>query len=77
VQPQALNLGHRRIRLRAPGCNVALRSLPSQVLVTRVEALAREVVVGGIYTEWQRTVSRQEVQRLLTSLRSGRARVDI
>jgi hypothetical protein len=71
--PRSLGWSGRRIGLRLPGYTVDLRGLPPDVAVTAVEAGGDRVVVRGVVTEWQRSLSRADVDRLLTKLRSGRS----
>jgi len=71
IKARALRLRHRRIALRLPGYNVPLGSLPKSVMCTSVEPDGQGVTVRGLLTEWQRSVTRADGERLLAALRAG------
>lgn len=71
IKARALRLGHRRVALRLPGYNLVLGSLPQDAVCTGVEPDGQGVTVRGLLTEWQRSVTRADFERLLASLRAG------
>ncbi len=77
LRPRALHVGSRRLPLRLPAYHVSLASLPSDVVLTSVEPHSAGVVMRGFVSEWRRSLSQGDVERLVTVLRAGQGRIDI
>jgi LmeA-like phospholipid-binding len=76
IVPRALHLLDRRLwLLRIPAFHVPLPELPFDVTLTSVEPAPGGFVLRGLLPEWQRPLSRADLERLLTSIR-GRDQPD-
>jgi hypothetical protein len=56
---------------------MSLPALPGGAVVTSVEPVAGGFVVRGTLSEWQRSLSREGIERLLAGMRAGEERLDI
>lgn len=72
VVPRALHVLDRRVPLRVPAFDVPLPPLPVDVMLTSVEPAPGGFVIRGVLPEWQRSVSRSDLDHLLAAIRSGR-----
>ena len=77
VQPRALHLLERRLSLRSPAFHVPVPDLPAGLTLTSVEPAPGGFVVRGVLSEWQRSVARDDVERLLAAIRGGKDRLDL
>jgi hypothetical protein len=77
IRARALHLGDLRLALWSPTFSMSLPALPGGAMVTSVEPVAGGFVVRGTLSEWQRSLSREGVERLLSGMRSGKERLDI
>ena len=77
LRPRALYLLDRRVSLRFPALHLALPDLPAGFMLTSVEAAPGGFLVRGLFSEWQRSLSRDDVERLLARMRAGQDRLDI
>jgi len=77
VQPRALHLLERRLSLRSPAFHVPVPDLPAGLTLTSVEPAPGGFVVRGVLSEWQRSVARDDVERLLAAIRGGKERLDL
>jgi hypothetical protein len=76
IVPRALHLLDRRLSLlRIPAFHVPLPELPFDVTLTSVEPAPGGFVLRGLLPEWQRPLSRADLERLLTTIR-GRDQPD-
>ena len=71
VVPRALHLLDRRLSLRVPAFHVPLPELPFDIMLTSVQAAPGGFVLRGVLPEWQRSLSRADLERLLSVLRGG------
>jgi len=77
IRPRALRLGDLRLSLWSPTFNVSLPELPGGAMLTSVEPVAGGFVMRGMLSEWQRSLSREGVERLLAGMRAGNDRLDL
>lgn len=77
IRPRALHVGDLRLSVWSPTFTVSLPVLPSGVMLTSVEPAAGGFLMHGVLSEWQRSLSREGVERLLAGMRSGKERLDI
>ena len=77
IQPRVLRLRGRRLSLRSPAFHVSLRVLPRGIMLTSVEPASGGFVLRGVVSEWQRSLSRPDINRLLAAIRGGKDRLDI
>jgi hypothetical protein len=77
IRPRALHLGERRLSLRSPAFHVALPPLPDGVMLTSVEPAPGGFVLRGMLSEWQRSLSRSDIDRLLAGMRAGKDRLEL
>jgi LmeA-like phospholipid-binding len=70
IRPCALRLLDWRVSLPAPAFHMSLPALPFEVTLTSVEAAPGGFVIRGVLAEWQRSLSRADVERLLAMMRS-------
>ena len=77
LRPRALYLLDRRVSLRSPALHLALPELPAGFMLTSVEPAPGGFLVRGLFSEWQRSLSRDDVERLLARMRAGQDRLDI
>ena len=72
VAPRALRLLDRRVSLRAPAFHVPLPVLPFDgMLLTSVEPAPGGFLMKGVLTEWQRSLSRADIERLVATIRAA------
>jgi len=69
VQPRALRLFDQRLALWSPAFHLPVPSLPSGIVLTSVEATSGGFTVRGVLSEWQRSVAREDLDKLLTVIR--------
>jgi LmeA-like phospholipid-binding len=73
VVPRAVHLLDRRLSLPGvPAFHVPLPELPFDVTLTSVEPAPGGFVLRGLLPEWQRPLSRADLERLLTAMRGGK-----
>jgi hypothetical protein len=73
VVPRAVHLLDRRLSLPGvPAFHVPLPELPFDVTLTSVEPAPGGFVMRGLLPEWQRLLSRADLERLLTTMRGGK-----
>ncbi len=77
IRPRALYLRGRRQSLRLPAFPLVRPALPGGFLLTAATATAGGFVVSGTLSEWQRSLTRADIERLLTGMREGRDRLDL
>lgn len=77
VQPRAVYLLERRLSLRVPAFSVPVPTLPPGLVLTEVEPAPGGFVIRGMLSEWQRSVARDDIERLLSAIRGGKDRPDI
>lgn len=77
IQPRALHLLGRRLPLRSPAFHVSLPALPGGFMLTSVAPAAEGFVLRGVISEWQRPLSRDDIERLVAAMRGGQDRLDI
>jgi hypothetical protein len=77
IRPRALLLRSRRVSLRFPAFRLVWRGLPRDLLLTEAEPAAGGFVVRGQLGEWQRSLSRADIERLLAAMRGGKDRLDL
>jgi len=77
IWPRALLLRGRHISLRSPAFRLAWPGLPRDLLLTEAEPAAGGFVVRGRLGEWQRSLSRADIERLLAAMRGGKDRLDL
>jgi len=56
---------------------MSLPALPGGAMITSVQPVAGGFVMRGTLSEWQRSLSREGVERLLAGMRAGKERLDI
>jgi LmeA-like phospholipid-binding len=71
VQPRALRLFDQRLALWSPAFHLPVPSLPSGIVLTSVEAASGGFTVRGVLSEWQRSVAREDLDKLLTVIRGN------
>jgi hypothetical protein len=76
VVPRALHLLDRRLSLRVPAFHVPLPELPFDVILTSMEPAPGGFVMRGVLPEWQRSLSRADIERLLATIRAGSDHMD-
>jgi hypothetical protein len=75
VQPRALYLLDWRVSVPAPAFDVPLPPLPlADVMLTSIEPAPGGFLVKGVLPEWQRSLSRGDLEHLLATIRGGRDR---
>ena len=77
LRPSALYLLDRRVSLWSPAFHLALPDLPDGFMLTSVEPAPGGFLVRGLFSEWQRSLSREDLERLLAGMRAGGDRLDI
>ena len=77
IQPRALHLRNRRLPLRFPALHLSLPVLRSGLMLTSIEPATDGFVLRWEVTEWERSLSRDDVERLLSAMRGGKDRLDI
>ncbi len=77
IQPRALYLLDWRVPVPAPAFDVPLPVLPlDDILLTSVEPAPGGFLIRGVLPEWQRSLSRDDLDRLLATIRGGKDRPD-
>jgi hypothetical protein len=77
VQPRALYLLDWRVSVPAPAFDVPLPPLPlADVMLTSVEPAPGGFLIKGVLPEWQRSLSRGDLEHLLATIRGGRDRTE-
>jgi hypothetical protein len=74
VQPRALRLLEQRLPLPSPAFHVPVPELPDGLVLTSVEPAPGGFVVRGLLSEWRRSVARDDVERLLATIRGPQGR---
>jgi hypothetical protein len=77
VRPRALHVGDRRLSLRLPAFPAPLPALPAGLMLTAVEPAPGGFAVRGLLSEWRRPMSREDIERLLSTMRGGRDHLDL
>ncbi len=77
IRPRALYLRGRRQSLRLPAFPLVRPALPPGLLLTAVKATAGGFVVSGTLSEYQRSLTRAYLERLLAGMRGGGERLDL
>jgi hypothetical protein len=77
VRPRAVYLLDRRVSLWSPAFHLAVPDLPAGFMLTSVEPAPGGFLVRGLFSEWQRSLSRDDVERLLARMRAEQDRLDI
>jgi hypothetical protein len=77
LRPSALYLLDRRVSLWSPAFHLPLPELPDGFMLTSVEPAPGGFLVRGLFSEWQRSLSREDLERLLAGIRAGGDRLDI
>jgi DUF2993 family protein len=77
IQPRALHLRDRRLSLRSPAFHVSLPVLPGGITLTSVTPAPGGFVLRGMVSEWQRPLSPDDIERLLSVMRGGKDRLDL
>jgi hypothetical protein len=77
IRPRALRLGDLRLSLWSPTFSVSMPELPGGAMLTSVEPVPGGFVMRGMLSEWQRSLSREGVERLLAGMRAGNDRLDL
>lgn len=77
VRPRALRLGEWRLPLPSPAFHLAVPDLPGGVLLTAVESAPGGFIVRGTIGEWRRSLSRDDIERLLAGMRAGQDHLDL
>ena len=82
----ALSLMYVDERVRHEGYDIELMAarqlppmpeLPGGAMLTSVEPVAGGFIMRGMLGEWQRSLSREGVERLLAGMRAGNDRIDL
>jgi hypothetical protein len=77
IQPRALYVLDWRVSVPAPSFDVPLPPMPLEdVLLTSVDPAPGGFLVKGVLPEWQRSLSRDDLERLLAAIRGGKDRPD-
>jgi hypothetical protein len=75
IQPRALYLLDWRVSVPSPSFDVPLPPMPLEdVLLTSVEPAPGGFLIKGVLPEWQRSLSRNDLDRLLATIRGGKDR---
>ncbi len=77
LRPCALHLFERRVSLSAPAFHMSVPDLPDGFMLTSVEPAPGGFLVRGLLSDWQRSLSRDTVERLLAGMRAGTEPIDI
>jgi hypothetical protein len=73
IQPRAVYLLDWRVSVPAPSFDVPLPPLPlDDVLLTSVDSAPGGFLIRGVLPEWQRSLSRDDLDRLLSAIRTPR-----
>ncbi len=74
VQPRALRLLEQRLPLPCPAFHVPVPDLPDGLVLTSVEPAPGGFVIRGLLSEWKRAVARDDIERLLATMRGPQDR---
>ncbi len=77
LRPRAVYLLDRRLPLSAPAFHVTVPELPAGFMLTSVEPAPGGFLLRGLFSEWRRSLSRNDLERLLAGMRAGQDRLDI
>jgi len=77
VRPRALHLGEWRLPFPSLAFYLPVANLPGDLLLTSVEPAPGGFVVRGTIGEWRRSLSRDDIERLLAGMRAGPDRLDL
>ena len=77
LRPRALHLLGRRLPVRLPAFHVSLPVLPGGAMLTSVVPAPEGLVLRGVVSEWQRPLSRADIERLVAAMRGGQDRPGI
>ena len=77
IQPRAVHLRNRRLSLRSPAFHLSLPVLPGGMMLTSVAPAPEGFVLRWMVSEWERGLSPDDIERLLTAMRGGKDRLDI
>jgi hypothetical protein len=77
VRLRAVYLLDWRLSLPSPAFYLPVPDLPAGFMLTSVEPAPGGFVVRGLFSEWQQSLSRDDIERLLAGMRSGQDRIDI
>jgi len=77
IRARALRLGDLRLSLWSPTFTVELPVLPGGAMLTSVESAPGGFIMRGTLGEWQRSLSREGVERLLAGIRAGQDQLDL
>jgi hypothetical protein len=77
VRPRALHLGEWRLPFPSLAFYLPVANLPGDLLLTSVEPAPGGFVVRGTIGEWRRSLSRDDIERLLAAMRAGPDRLDL
>ena len=72
-----MHLRNRRLSLRSPAFHLSLPVLPGGIMLTSVEPAPEGFVLRWVVSEWERRLSPDDIERLLTAMRGGKDRLDI
>ncbi len=77
IQPRALYLLDWRVSVPAPAFDMPLPPLPlDDVMLTSVQPAPGGFLIKGVLPEWQRSLSRDDLDRLLATIRGAKDRPD-
>jgi hypothetical protein len=74
---RAVHLFDRRVSLPSPAFYLPVPDIPAGFMLTSVEAAPGGFIVRGLFSEWQRSLSRDDIERLLAGMRAGQDRIDL
>ncbi len=77
VRPRAVYLLDRRVSLRSPAFFLPIPDLPEGFMLTSVDPAPGGFLIHGQFSEWQQSLSRETVERLLAAMRAGTERLDV
>ena len=77
LRPRALYLLDWRVSLPSMAFHFPVPDLPAGFMLTSIEPAPGGFLVRGLFSEWQRSLSRDDLERLLAGMRAGQDRLDI
>ncbi len=77
VRPRALHLGEWRLPLPSLAFHLVVPNLPGDLLLTSFEPAPGGFLLRGTIGEWRRSLSRDDIERLLAGMRAGSDRLDL
>ena len=77
LRPRALYVLDHRLPVPSPAFHMLLPELPAGFTLTSVEPAPGGFLLRGLFSEWQRSLSRDDLERLLARMRAGQDRLDI